>query len=102
MAAQRGKQPERPQPENAEDYKEMYVDSMQIETGLYTAILHFGDLRRDEPALRRISLKVSPHMLKAIALLTAKHVREFEGGTGGPIVLPNQLAHDWGLEEEIK
>ena len=44
---------------------------------------------------------MSPHKLKAISLLTAKHVRDFEQKTGGKILLPNDLVHRWGLEEEI-
>lgn len=87
---------------NAEDMQELYVDAMQIHSGLYTAILTFGDLRQDEPTLNRVRLRVSPHMLKAISLLTAKHVRDFERQTGGPILLPNELVHQWGLEEEIR
>ena len=41
-------------------------------------------------------------MLKAISLLTAKHIRDFEALTGGPIRLPNELVHNWGLEEEVR
>ncbi len=74
---------------------------MEINSGLYTAILTFGELRRGEPTLNRVRIRVSPHMLKAISLLTAKHVREFEETTGGAILLPNDLVHGWGLEEEI-
>ena len=88
-------------PKDAEDIMELYVDSMTIDSGLYTAILTFGELRRNEPALNRVRLRVSPHMLRAISLLTSKHVRQFETRTGGPISLPNELVHRWGLEEEI-
>jgi hypothetical protein len=91
-----------PQPgKDAEDLMEIYSDSMQIDSSLYTAILTFGEMRKDEPPLHRVRIRVSPHMLKAISLLTAKHVREFEGKTGGKILLPNDLVHQWGLEEEI-
>lgn len=92
----------RPPPEEAEDLLEIYADSMNISTNLYTALLTFGELRRGRPELVRCRIRVSPHMLKAIALLTAKHVRDFEEGTGGKITLPNQLVHDWGLEEELR
>ena len=89
------------QPEEAEDLKELYSDTMQIDSGLFTSTLTFGDLRRSKPPLHRVRIRMSPHMLKAVSLLTAKHVREFEEKTGGPILLPNDLVHQWGLEEEI-
>ena len=90
-----------PPSEDAEDLMEIYSDSMNINSSLYTAILTFGELRRNEAPLNRARIRVSPHMLKAISLLTAKHVREFEETTGGKILLPNDLVHQWGLEEEI-
>jgi hypothetical protein len=88
-------------PEDAEDLKDLYADSMAINTGLYTAMLDFGELRAEKPALNHVRIRVSPHMLKAISLLIAKHVRDFEEKTGGKILLPNDLVHQWGLEEEI-
>jgi hypothetical protein len=90
-----------PQPEEAKDLKELYSDAMRIDSGLFTSTLTFGDLRRSKPPLHRVRIRVSPHMLKAVSLLTAKHVREFEEKTGGSILLPNDLLHGWGLEEEI-
>ena len=87
--------------EDAEDLVDVYVDSMHISSNLYTTILTFGELRADEPPLNRVRLRVSPHMLKAVSLLTAKNVRIFEEQTGGKILLPNDLVHKWGLEEEI-
>ena len=91
-----------PKPEEAKDFLEFYADNIEIQSGLYTTILTFGVLRVDKPALRRVRISVSPHTLKAISLLMAKNVREFEGETGGPILLPNALVHQWGLEEEIR
>ena len=38
-------------------------------------------------------------MLKAIALLTAKHVREYENAVG-PITLPEQVYAAWELDGE--
>jgi hypothetical protein len=38
-------------------------------------------------------------MLKAIALLTTKHVREYEEAVG-PIALPEQVYAAWELEAE--
>ena len=87
--------------EDAEDLIDLYVDSMHINSSLYTAILTFGELRAEGPPLNRVRLRVSPHMLKAVSLLTAKNVRIFEEKTGGKILLPNDLVHQWGLEEEI-
>ena len=91
-----------PPPEQAEDLLDFYSDAMSINSGLYTANLSFGEMRRGKPVLQRVSIRVSPHMLKAISLLTAKHVRDFEQRTGGKILLPNELVHEWGLEEEVK
>lgn len=91
-----------PAAEPAEDLQEFYADNMTINSGLYTATLSFGELRGNDPGILRARIRVSPHMLKAISLLTAKHVRDFEAKTGGPILLPNELVHQWGLEEEIR
>lgn len=99
---QQGPQTEMPSGDDARDLTDLYADSMQIHTGLYTAVLTFGELRGNEPPFERVRIRVSPHMLKAISLLTAKHVRDFEEKTGGPILLPNDLVHQWGLEEEIR
>ena len=88
--------------EDAGDIQELYADSMRIDSSLYTATLAFGQLRRDQPPLHSVRIRVSPHMLKAISLLTRKHVRDFEERTGGPILLPNEVVHRWGLEEEIR
>ena len=88
--------------EDAQNIQELYADAMQINSGLYTATLDFGDLRPNKPPILHVRVRVSPHMLKAISLLTNKHVREFETKTGGPILLPNEVVHRWGLEEEIR
>lgn len=74
---------------------------MHISSSLYTSILTFGELRSEGLSLNRVRLRVSPHMLKAVSLLTAKNVRAFEEKMGGKILLPNDLVHQWGLEEEI-
>ena len=91
-----------PQEEDAENIVEAYCDAMHISTSLYTAHLTFGEVRPDQPTLVRARLKVSPQMLKAVALLTSKHIRNYEEQTGQQIKLPNELLHDWGLEEEIQ
>ena len=88
--------------EDAEGLQELYADSLMVNSNIYTATLAFGDLRPGQPPLNRVRIKVSPHMLKAISLLAGKHVRELETATGGPIRLPNDLVHRWGLEEEIR
>ncbi len=97
-------QPERSGPEvtQSEDLQEFYADDMTIDSGLYTATLSFGEVQQDKTRMERARIRVSPHMLKAISLLTAKHVREFERKTGGELLLPNALVHSWGLEEEVK
>jgi hypothetical protein len=51
-----------------------------------------------EPILR-VRIKVSPQMLKAIALLTNKHVKEYEEAVG-PITLPEQVLSAWEIQPE--
>ncbi|MSQ12663.1 MAG: hypothetical protein EXR47_00670 [Dehalococcoidia bacterium] len=97
-----GQEREQARREDVEDILVFYADSLNITTSLYTAMLEVGELRPGKPSLVRAHIKVSPHMLKAISLLTSMHVRNLEEATGGKIRLPNQLVHDWGLEEEVQ
>ena len=41
-----------PAGEDAEDLKDLYADSMAIDSGLYTATLTFGELRAEKPRLK--------------------------------------------------
>lgn len=88
--------------QDAEDVVDIYCDSMNISTSLYTALLTFGELRMEHPTIVRARIKVSPQMLKAVSLLTSKHVRAYEEKMGQKIKLPNDVLHEWGLEEEIE
>ena len=45
-------------------------------------MLFFGEQMEEREPILRARIKVSPQMLKAIALLTAKHVREYENAVG--------------------
>ncbi len=76
-----------------------YCDSMHILSSLYSAVLFFGEQMEEREPLLRARIKVSPQMLKAIALLTSKHVREYEEAVG-PITLPDQVYTAWELEPE--
>jgi hypothetical protein len=76
-----------------------YSDSMHIFSSLYSAVLFFGEQMEEREPILRARIKVSPQMLKAIALLTAKHVREYEDAVG-PINLPEQVYAAWELEGE--
>ena len=76
-----------------------YADSMHIFSSLYSAVLFFGEQMEEREPILRARIKVSPQMLKAIALLTAKHVREYEDAVG-PITLPEQVYAAWELETE--
>ena len=67
-----------------------YSDSMHIFSSLYSAVLFFGEQMEEREPILRARIKVSPQMLKAIALLTNKHVREYEEAVG-PITLPEQV-----------
>ena len=76
-----------------------YSDSMHIFSSLYSAVLFFGEQVEEREPILRARIKVSPQMLKAISLLTAKHVREYENAVG-PIALPEQVYAAWELNEE--
>ena len=74
-----------------------YSDSMHIFSSLYSAVLFFGEQMEDREPILRARIKVSPQMLKAIALLTTKHVKEYEDAVG-PISLPDQVYAAWELD----
>ena len=76
-----------------------YADSMHIFSSLYSAVLFFGEQMEEREPILRARIKVSPQMLKAIALLTAKHVREYEDAVG-PIALPEQVYAAWELDAD--
>ena len=76
-----------------------YADSMHIFSSLYSSVLFFGEQMEEREPILRVRIKVSPQMLKAIALLTNKHVREYEEAVG-PITLPEQVYSAWELEAE--
>jgi hypothetical protein len=70
---------------------------MHIFSSLYSAVLFFGEQMEEREPILRARIKVSPQMLKAIALLTTKHVKEYEDAVG-PITLPDQVYAAWDLE----
>ena len=74
-----------------------YSDSMHIFSSLYSAVLFFGEQMEEREPILRARIKVSPQMLKAIALLTTKHVKEYEDAVG-PITLPDQVYTAWELD----
>ncbi|MCZ6615555.1 MAG: hypothetical protein O6920_07240 [Chloroflexi bacterium] len=76
-----------------------YSDSMHIFSSLYSAVLFFGEQMEEREPILRARIKVSPQMLKAIALLTSKHVKEYEEAVG-PITLPEQVYAAWELGTE--
>ena len=76
-----------------------YSDSMHIFSSLYSAVLFFGEQMEEREPILRARIKGSPQMLKAIALLTTKHVKEYEDAVG-PITLPDQVYSAWDLNGE--
>lgn len=76
-----------------------YADSLHIFSSLYSAVLFFGEQMEEREPILRARIKVSPQMLKALALLTNKHLREYEEAVG-PIHLPEQVYAAWELEPE--
>ncbi len=85
--------------ESSPETSTFYADSLHVYSGLYSSVLFFGELREDREPVLRAKIKVSPQMLKAICLLTRKHVREYETAVG-PIALPQQVLQAWGVEDE--
>ena len=77
----------------------IYSDTMHIFSSLYSAVLFFGEQMEEREPILRARIKVSPQMLKAIALLTTKHVKEYEDAVG-PITLPDQVYSAWDLNGE--
>ena len=95
---------EEPSPEDqydtTGDVPEYYIDSMHFTTQLYTTTLYLGEMRPGKKPILHIKVKVSPPMLKAMALLLNKQKRAYEEGVGS-ITIPKDVLHEWGLEEEI-
>ena len=85
--------------ETPPDTPSFYADSLHIFSSLYSSALFFGELQEDREPILRAKIKVSPQMLKAICLLTRKHVREYESSVG-PIALPSQVLEAWGIGDE--
>lgn len=76
-----------------------YADSLHIFSSLYSTVLFFGEQMEEREPILRARIKVSPQMLKAMALLTNKHLKEYEEAVG-PIHLPPQVYSAWELEPE--
>ena len=76
-----------------------YSDSFHIFSSLYSAVLFFGEQVEEREPILRARIKVSPQMMKAIAVLAAKHVREYEEAVG-PISLPEQVYAAWEIDPD--
>ena len=76
-----------------------YSDSFHIFSSLYSAVLFFGEQVEEREPILRARIKVSPQMMKAIAVLAAKHVREYEEAVG-PITLPEQVYAAWEVDPD--
>ena len=76
-----------------------YSDSFHIFSSLYSAVLFFGEQLEEREPILRARIKVSPQMLKAIALLASKHVKEYEDAVG-PITLPEQVYAAWEVDAD--
>ena len=67
---------------NAEEISDepitFYADSLHIYSSLYSAVLFFGEQMEEREPILRSRIKVSPQMLKAIAVLATKHVKDYE------------------------
>ena len=78
-----------------------YADSLHIFSSLYSAVLFFGEQMEEREPILRARIKISPQMLKAMALLTNKHLKEYEEAVG-PITLPPQVYTAWELDPDEK
>ena len=76
-----------------------YSDSFHVFSSLYSAVLFFGEQVEEREPILRARIKVSPQMMKAIAVLAAKHVREYEEAVG-PISLPEQVYAAWEIDPD--
>ena len=76
-----------------------YSDSFHIFSSLYSAVLFFGEQVEEREPILRARIKVSPQMMKAIAVLASKHVREYEEAVG-PITLPEQVYAAWEVDAD--
>ena len=76
-----------------------YADSLHIFSSLYSSVLFFGEQMEEREPILRARIKVSPQMLKAMALLTNKHLKEYEEAVG-PIHLPAQVCSAWELDSD--
>ncbi len=76
-----------------------YSDSFHIFSSLYSTVLFFGEQVEEREPILRARIKVSPQMMKAIAVLAAKHVREYEEAVG-PIPLPEQVYAAWEIDPD--
>ena len=76
-----------------------YSDSFHIFSSLYSAVLFFGEQLEEREPILRARIKVSPQMLKAIAVLASKHVQEYEAAVG-PITLPEQVYAAWEIDAD--
>ena len=76
-----------------------YSDSFHVFSSLYSAVLFFGEQLEEREPILRARIKVSPQMMKAIAVLATKHVREYEEAVG-PIMLPDQVFAAWELNPD--
>ena len=76
-----------------------FADSLHIYSSLYSSVLYFGELQEDREPILRAKIKLSPQMLKAISLLTRKHVREYENSVR-PIAIPSQVLEAWEIQDE--
>ena len=76
-----------------------YSDSFHVFSSLYSAVLFFGEQLEEREPILRARIKVSPQMMKAIAVLATKHVREYEEAVG-PISLPDQVFAAWELNPD--
>lgn len=74
-----------------------YSDSFHIFSSLYSAVLFFGEQVEEREPILRARIKVSPQMMKAIAVLASKHVRDYEEAVG-PITLPEQVYAAWEID----
>ena len=78
-----------------------YAEALHIFSSLYSAVLFFGEQMEEREPILRARIKVSPQMLKAMALLTNKHLKEYEEAVG-PITLPPQVYTAWELDPDEK
>lgn len=75
---------------------EIAVDHVTMTVTAFSTTIFLGKANGQEVTTRVVAV-VSPQLMKAMALMLERQVKEYEERYGG-IALPNKVLHDLGFE----